>query len=133
MDFENLGGYSIFDLNLVNILLGKNGCGKSTALKAIDIALKAHPDIGLSKYITPERGGALKYQPQIETNISNDPNWLDHVSRKNQFTQFKEASVFQFRKLEMLALRELEKNVDGVRLDLNITFDTTIGLINSGN
>lgn len=97
--------------NLVNqarftILLGKNGAGKSTLLRTFSSNNKN------IKYISPERGGSLKYDPNVDTNIANDINWLDNSRHKNRFEQFRQQSAVQFRTLEMLILREIESDLD---------------------
>lgn len=106
------------------ILLGKNGAGKSTALRQLDSARDVN-----TKYITPERGGALKYDPNLETQISNSDDWLPRAMRRNRFEKFREQSAYQFRTLETLVLREIEK-VPAIRGDSSYTFDTTLNKIN---
>ncbi|MEM7592772.1 MAG: hypothetical protein AAF383_14835, partial [Cyanobacteria bacterium P01_A01_bin.83] len=71
MDLTNINGYSFLNIKKINFILGKNGCGKSTALKRVEQGLEGSPGIGKTKYITPERGGKLKYSPNVEANISN--------------------------------------------------------------
>ena len=82
---------------------------ESTLLKTIDAHLDGD-DIGNQKYVTPERGGVLVYEPGVENSILNDPNWLG-TRRVNQQTQFKQQSVAQFRRLEHAVLREAEGKV----------------------
>jgi AAA15 family ATPase/GTPase len=106
------------------VLLGKNGAGKSTMLRALD----SNGAIN-TKYVTPERGGTLKYDPNIETNISRNENWLATVMRKNRFEQFRQQSAYKFRNLEILVLREIEKKQE-LRADSSYTFETTIQSIN---
>jgi predicted ATPase len=129
MNLENLNGYSLYNIGKVNIILGKNGTGKSTALKEIDKSLSIQKN-GHTKYITPERGGTLRYEPGIESNISSSPEWYLEQLRQNQWTQFKEQSVYQYRKLEILSLREIEKD-KLLRANFNYTFDSVIEKINS--
>lgn len=130
MDLINKNGYSLRNLNKINVVLGKNGCGKSTVLKQVQKALENDVEVDKSKYITPERGGALKYDPSVEQNTSSNPNWLPHNLRKNQFTQFKQQTVLQFRKLELLSLREIEQNSD-LRNDHTYTFQSIVDAINT--
>jgi len=49
----------------INFLIGKNGCGKSSLLRALEQTLARTPD-WFVKYITPERGGPLTYDANIE-------------------------------------------------------------------
>ncbi|MBD2598287.1 AAA family ATPase [Nostoc spongiaeforme FACHB-130] len=129
LDLIDKNGYNLKNLDKVNVILGKNGCGKSTALKKVEEYLVSEHSYGKTKYITPERGGSLKYNPNIEININNNPNWLSSQLRQNQFRDFKEQSVFQFRKLELLSLREIEKD-QNLRQDFSFTFQNIINLIN---
>ncbi len=106
------------------VLLGKNGAGKSTLLRTIDSF-----DQFNTKYISPERGGSLKYEPGVEQSIFNNPNYLSDSRRRNRTDNFRQQSTAQFRNLEVMVLREIEKDLTK-RLDPNYTFDTTISHIN---
>jgi ABC-type Mn2+/Zn2+ transport system ATPase subunit len=108
MDLLNKNEYILRNLGKINIILGKNGSGKSTALKAIETALSR--ELGKYKYITPERGGNLKYDTNLDHNIiTNGQNWIASLMRNNQFQQFRQQSVQQYRKLEITILKEIEK------------------------
>ena len=129
MDLLNKNGYNLRNLGKINIILGKNGCGKSKALKQIDQALDN--DEGINKYLTPERGGSLQHDSNLENSISRQQdNWLPTKLRNNQYNQFKEQSVLQYRKLEILTLREIEKNI-AIRDDHSYSFDTVVDKINN--
>jgi len=105
MDIE-AGGYNLTNLDRINVVLGKNGSGKSTLLKAVEAALNSD---GQKKYITPERGGALDYEPHIEQSLTSNLQWLSETRRVNQFGQFRQQSVAQFRRLELAVFRASEK------------------------
>jgi len=96
--------YHLIELNKLNIVLGKNGCGKSTLLKRVEQNL-ADATIGTKRYITPERGGILAYQANVEENHNSNGEWMSNVRRANQFNQFREQSVVQFRQLELSTYR----------------------------
>jgi len=83
----------------------------------------------LVRYITPERGGTLRYDGNIETNEGHDPSWLNQVRRKNQFNQFRESSVLNFRRLEIQVLRAIETEPD-LRAS-TFTFDAEVEKINT--
>jgi len=108
MDYKNIDQFSLFGLDKVNIILGKNGCGKSYCLKRIEQALKKESGVGKVRYITPERAGFLTYEPAIDQAISNDVNWMPNNRRQNQSGNFKQQSVSLYRRLELLTLREIE-------------------------
>lgn len=129
MNIDNVNGYTLKNLNKINILLGKNGCGKSYLLRQVEGGLSGKPDIfGKTKYITPERGGSLVYEAGIEQNTISNPSWLSETRRRNQFNQFRQQSVAQFRKLETIVLREIESEK---REEKGYLFDNYISKINS--
>lgn len=114
---------ALINTHRFTILLGKNGSGKSTLLRSLD---KADPAV---KYITPERGGTLKYEPSIDSNIQQNINWLSDTRRRNRYESFRQQSAAQFRNLEILFLRELEKTPE-LRRDLNHNFDEILANLN---
>lgn len=113
-------------LTKYNIILGKNGSGKSTLLRHMDRHLRGGN--GCIKYITPERGGELNYDGNIETNSSSNPHWLTEVRRRNRFDQFRQSSVSEFRNLETLVLRSIE--IDRSVRSSDFTFESVISKIN---
>lgn len=130
MDFR-INDYSFTNVNRINLVLGKNGCGKSSILKFLD---KYYPnkdgDNVQVRYITPERSGYLKYNSSIEGNfINNSKTWAEEQLRRNQYSNFKEQTLIQYRKLEKSMLREIETDPI-LRQDLNYTFDSHILEIN---
>jgi len=129
MEISNVSGYTLKNLNKINIVLGKNGSGKSTMLRLVEQGLSSQTQTyGKTKYITPERGGALVYEAGIEQSLTNDINWLSGQRRRNQATGFRQQSVAQYRRLETLVLREIEKEK---RQEDDYTFDIYVSKINS--
>lgn len=102
------GGYSLTDLSRINVILGKNGCGKSTLLKTVEHGLTSD-QLGGKKYVTPERGGTLTYDPGVEQTMSNNPDWISSSRRVNQFPQFRQQTMAEFRRLEMSVYRDAER------------------------
>ena len=130
MDIENVSGFTLKGLGPINVLLGKNGCGKSYLLRQIEQGIHGQNEYGVVKYFSPERGGFPLYEAGIEQAISADPNWLSNSRRRNQAAQFRQQSAVQFVRLETSFLRELEKDPN-MRADLNVTFDSTVDRINA--
>jgi len=130
MDIEKIDGFTLKNIALVNVVLGKNGCGKSYLLRQLEKTLRGSPDYGIVKYLSPERGGLLQYEANIEQNVAANVNWLAETRRHNQASQFRQQSAAQFRRLEIFFLRDIEKKLD-LRADPKITFDTTVDRINS--
>ncbi len=118
MNIENVNGYTLNNLNRINIVLGKNGCGKSTMLRQVEQGLTSQNQIyGKSRYITPERGGTLIYTAGIEEAMSRDVNWMSGQRRKNLSDNFRQQSVAQYRKLETLVLRDFEQDQSKSKFD----------------
>lgn len=123
----DLGSQNAIDgYDQINVILGKNGSGKSTLLRLMDSRLSGQE--ACIRYITPERGGDLKYDGNIETNRSNNPNWWSKTRRSNRWGQFRESSVAEFRNLETLVLRSIE--LDKIIRKSDFSFDTEIAKIN---
>lgn len=106
------------------VLIGKNGAGKSTFLRSLNSGDRPH-----IKYVSPERGGTLKYDPNVDNNMSSNDKWLKQTRQKNRFEQFREQSAALFRNLETAVLREIEL-VAEKRFDSTYTFDSILQQIN---
>ncbi|MEQ9260620.1 MAG: AAA family ATPase [Roseovarius sp.] len=119
-------GNTVDGYDKINVILGKNGSGKSTLLRLMDQTLSGGD--ACVRYITPERGGELTYDGNIETNRSSNPNWMINNRRKNRWEQFRQSSVAEFRNLETLVLRSIES--DRVVRDTDFTFETEMQRIN---
>lgn len=130
MDFESLSGYNLRGLARKNVVLGKNGCGKSRLLKLTEQALRGRPDMGAVRYLSPERGGILQYEAGIEQNLTSNATWLAETRRQNQAGQFRQQSAAQFSRLERRILREIERTPQ-LRDDHSVTFDLTVDKINT--
>jgi ABC-type cobalamin/Fe3+-siderophores transport system ATPase subunit len=109
MDIANASGFTLSGLSKKNVVLGKNGCGKSYLLKRVEETLKGSSDYGRVRYISPERGGVLIYEPGIDQAIGQNPEWMGAQRRKNQSDNFRQQSATLFRRLELLVLREIEE------------------------
>lgn len=125
--------YDVLANSLFTVLLGKNGAGKSTHLRnaEAEILMGQHGWQGpaTARYITPERGGVLKYDPQVDLMISQDESWIRNTRRQNRLENFRQQSSVQFRNLELAVLREIEKDAIK-RQDAAYTFDSFMQKIN---
>lgn len=130
MDLKDFRGITLTNLSQINVVLGKNGCGKSFLLKELEAALGGREAIGVFRYISPERGGALKYEAGIEQALTEDSNWMRENRRNNQSSNFRQQSTILFRRLELLILREIEK--EHLLPDYKpISFEKTIEQLNT--
>jgi len=121
MDILNIRGYTLRNLDKINIILGKNGCGKSILLRQVEHGLVGQDGYGKTKYITPERGGSLFYEAGIEQNLASNVNYLPDQRRRNLAPQFREQSVAQYTKLETLVLRKFEQDQTESKFDPYVT------------
>ncbi len=110
-------------LNNINIIMGRNGAGKSRFLRDIDQIARNQPDTFHVRYVSPERAGTFKRDGSVLTNMSNSPGWLPMTRAMNQARDFKAASALLFREAETLYLRRLASNPD-IRRDASRNFET---------
>lgn len=108
MTLEDVNGYTLSNLGTVNVLLGKNGSGKSTALRQVEQRLHRQEEFHV-RYVNPERGGHLQYQANQAERVRSNPDRLHSDRRGNQHTNFREQVVGEYNRLEVLTLRELEQ------------------------
>lgn len=73
-------------LNNINILVGRNGSGKSRFFRDIEARTSQHKKEFYVRYVSPERAGSFKRDGQILTNMSDSPEWLsaDACSQSSQ-------------------------------------------------
>jgi energy-coupling factor transporter ATP-binding protein EcfA2 len=103
-----IDGFELRELASKNVILGKNGCGKSYLMKRVEERIRNNREYGLVRYISPERGGTLIYEPSIDQAISQNLSWINDTRRQNQSANFRQQSATLFRRLELLVLREIE-------------------------
>lgn len=130
MDYENLGGLTLRCVGQTNLILGKNGCGKSHLLKQAEQSLRGRENIGLVRYVSPERAGFLEYAPNVDQAMIQNVNWLADTRRQNQSDSFKQQSATIYRRLEHLTFREIERDQFSEGYAPR-TFDTVVDKINT--
>lgn len=128
-NYGNIGGFSLTNIGQINVILGKNGCGKSSFLRFLDQNYKnAIQEVGIVKYLSPERGGRLVSDSSVFDALQNDTNWGPHNRRQNRVDSFRQMSMAEFKILETLVLRTIES--DRATRDSAFTFEDTINQIN---
>ena len=131
MDIQGKDNYGLHNLNKINVILGKNGSGKSTLLRAIGDHAGAIPNAGNISYITPERSGVLNYEAGVEEALTNNPANIKNQRNTNQFSQFKQQTAAQFRKLRDLVWSAMEKHLKEARDGQPELFEETVEKLNS--
>lgn len=125
----NISGRALNNIGQINVILGKNGCGKSGLLRHLDQNYKgAVQNIGLIKYLSPERGGQLISESGVFDAIQNNLDWGPNQRRKNRVDNFRQMSMAEFKILETLVLRTIENDREIRNSDF--TFEDTIKKIN---
>jgi energy-coupling factor transporter ATP-binding protein EcfA2 len=121
----------LLKLGKINVLLGKNGCGKSKILRELDASIRS--TWSYVKYISPERGGIAEYSASIEDSLRNNPTWLDESRRKNHDDSFRQKSIVQLRNLETLINRKRSDDLLNGKphSESERHFKEVLGLINS--
>ncbi len=109
-------------LKNINILIGRNGAGKSRFLRKIDEYTSGDREY-FNRYISPERAGVFKRNGNVMTNMESNPDWLSSVRRRNQADNFKAASASLLRDVETAYLRKIQDDPE-TRLDPTKNFRT---------
>jgi AAA15 family ATPase/GTPase len=110
----------LLNISNVNIILGRNGAGKSRFLRALDTKLSGESNFNV-RYISPERAGVFRRDGNIQNNMENNISWLRDVRRRNQADNFKAASANLLREIEIIYLRRLQDSTS-IRQDLQRNF-----------
>src|SRR6267378_3576345 len=137
MNLENIGEIALRNLGRINIIIGKNGSGKSRLLRDLHNSRGAIQNLGVLTYITPERGGVLSYEAGVENDLVRNPQNFKEQRITNQFFRFKEQTVAQYRKLKDLVHAKMEKYFEQLKsgrdtaLDPPMTFQSYVVKLNS--
>jgi len=110
-------------LGRINVLLGKNGSGKSQVMR--DLHSQRKSATGRSHYITPERGGKIAPDMNLLINSRSTAGWADTQRMANQWTQYKNETVDLFDELRNSFYREVHNN-DKLRSDIAYTFESAV-------
>lgn len=89
------------NLGKINIIFGKNGCGKSTFLRSL-----CDKEGWDCNYISPERGGPLKFNANILTRINENKRYLSSERNKNNPINFREQTLAQSQRIENIIGRD---------------------------
>lgn len=105
---ERIGDHelSLGGLGRINVIVGRNGTGKSRFLRRLAAILDGDKQHSV-RYVSPERGGSFKRESGIE-DAMQDANWLSSSRNRNQVSNFKAASAVLLRDLELTWLRRLQ-------------------------
>lgn len=95
------GPYKLSGLGAINVLLGKNGVGKSSLLRSFDVSLRVDEDAHRQNvlYVTPERGGEVQENHSIRDQISRKPMSIRDQVRRNYSSSYRTVSVAKFASL----------------------------------
>lgn len=110
-------------LGRINVLLGKNGSGKSQVMRGLHSQYKGTKR--RSHYITPERGGKIAPDINLLINTRSNVGWADTQRVANQWTQYKNETVDLFDELRNSFYREVH-NDNKLRSDNTYTFESAI-------
>lgn len=114
------GTTALLGLSNINVILGRNGAGKSRFLREIDGGLGGQENYNV-RYLSPERAGVFRRDGNIQNAMEQNKDWLRGNRAKNQSENFKAASAHLLRQLELAYLRRLESTA-ALRSDPERTF-----------
>jgi predicted ATPase len=101
------GNAALLGLSNINVILGRNGAGKSRFLREIESGTAGQPSFNV-RYLSPERAGVFRRDGNIQNAMEQNKDWLRGNRAKNQSENFKAASAHLLRELELAYLRRLE-------------------------
>lgn len=107
----------------LNIVVGRNGAGKSRFLRSL-YALRNETAYRIA-YVSPERAGVFKPDPNVEVNALSSPGWLQNTRDKNQAEGFKNASANKLKQLWFIHGQRLDDD-PALRADFSKTFETRV-------
>lgn len=115
------GGCRLENLDTVNVIVGRNGSGKSRFMRSLAKLRQDEAQFHVS-YVSPERAGTLQFDPSVEQN-SRNAHWFIDSRDRNQAPSFKQQSWRYLRHVETLFSRRLESE-SKLRLDITKTFQS---------
>ncbi len=101
----------LIGLSNINVVLGRNGAGKSRFLRTLENNLAPNPAFQV-RYISPERAGVFRRDGGVLNAMEQNKDWLRSVRGKNQAENFKATSANLLRELELAYLRRLESTTN---------------------
>lgn len=114
---------AIENLTNINLVVGRNGAGKSRFLRTLASFLKSNAGDYNVSYISPERSGVFKSNANFENNMSNNPNYIYGTRNTNQSSEFKSGSAYLLKQLETVFNRKMSRD-PLLRADFSKTFAT---------
>ncbi|CFB62721.1 ATP-binding protein [Pandoraea apista] len=123
-ELTGTSGTAIRGLTNINVIVGRNGAGKSRLLRSLDEALWNDQAFN-TRYISPERAGVFQREGSTGTNLERDKNWLPSVRRRNQADNFKAVSAYLLRELEIVYNRRI-LSTPTLRVDPTRSFENDL-------
>ena len=124
------GEWSIGEIRRINVVMGRNGSGKSLLLRGIETRWISQDSVDgfpfIARYIPPERGGPLQREPSFEESL-RDAAWYRGQNLKNQAPQFRQMAASQWRRLKEVIVYRGRDDRSKDPLD---TIDETVKLLN---
>lgn len=111
---------TIRGISNINLIVGRNGAGKSRFLRNLESSLAGNPAFYV-RYVSPERAGVFRADGNIQNAMEHNKDWLRTSRSKNQVDNFKAASANLLREIELAYLRRLQKT-HHIRTDLDRNF-----------
>ena len=122
MKLKHPDGTSLDGLLTINILVGRNGSGKSRLLRKWSNFARHNDDYNCS-YISPERTGIFQHNANVEANDTTTPGWTYGQRAKNQAASFKEISFLKLKRLKEAFADRIQTDLE-LRADFNRNFET---------
>lgn len=116
----NIGDIVLSSVGTVNILIGKNGSGKSRLLRQLATLYNTNESFNVV-YLSPERGGRLEKDPNVAHSLEIHEDWAFNTRNSNNSERFKTISLHRLFELEREYNRKIVENVN-LRKDFERNF-----------
>lgn len=116
-----LGNIVLKSVVAFNVIVGRNGAGKSRFLRQICSALRNDQQYNCA-IINPERSGYLNADANVENAMRSDRNWVFNSRNQNQSIQFKASAVVRLKDTRTSFLLKMQDDLELRRSTK--TFDT---------
>ncbi len=116
----NFNGGTLTGYKTINVILGKNGCGKSSLLRDLN---NLHNKAYNITYISPKRAGQLIYDPNTLSQMQSSPELLHSIRNNNQVSQFKQQSYQKILQIINIALQNYQSETEKKKQE---NIDTTL-------
>ena len=105
------GNIALKGVTAFNVIVGRNGAGKSRFLRQLCSALRNNQGYNCA-IVNPERSGYLNPDASVENAMRNNKNWIFDSRNQNQSIQFKASAVVRLKDTRTSFLLKMQDDLE---------------------